>query len=372
MTAEIPNGELEDNSNIVLNSPNPDTEAVPEDIENFLNELGIKDRKYTCHIKRAPQSGGLPEHLPGSFLGEYPDINELGRKFGPGKYYYCFKYLIVKPDGSRKQTTKEFMVVLGDEWAELCEEYHAEKYIERENKLDTLSRKARMKKALRGQPTENNNTDGVDGLIKATDVLKTLGVPIGVNNNLPAKQNDNSLVAMLGLISTMQQNATQMQMKMMEATNNNMVQLMAALIAKPEGKNQFMEALNVMREMVDIKLNLTPQKEDTVDKVFKLLEGVLPMLSQMAALKAAERAKITKPLVSKAKESKEYNEIANDENMLRALIERMDSVHGAENTNTILETMGWQRPADMPGGTPLEQAQEEIDKEIQDSGDRPD
>ena len=67
----------------------------PPDIGEFLAASGIKERAYTCSIKRLPKDGGsIPEHLPGHYKDEYPEVEEIGKKFGPGTYFICFAFML--------------------------------------------------------------------------------------------------------------------------------------------------------------------------------------------------------------------------------------------------------------------------------------
>ena len=341
----------------VINNLDED-QCIPEDIELFLAENGIKDITYTCSVKMYPLGGGgEPRWLPCTMKNEYPSREELGRRFGPGKYHMMFNWRSIDPtDNKRKQRGKELSFILGEEWGDLYDEYMAEKYIERRKKIKSIKERTELENALEGDEHKRTRS-GLDELLESKMNLEKLGLNIGGNNNLPAKtENENMFLLML----KMSQHSSDMQMQMMMDNNKNSMALITALIANQNNNNgnnnpnKMMEmVLNMVTSTVDLKNALNPEKETTVDKVFNLMEGALPLILNLAQQKAHERIK--NPIYNMAMNSPEMQEMKSDPQMQEAWIKKWDAVHGKENTDTILATVGMARP-----GQPIPTEAEEV------------
>lgn len=334
----------EKNSDPVINDLE-ENEKIPEDIEEFLAENGIKNVTYTCSTKMYPLGGGgEPRWLPCTMKNEYPTREELGKRFGPGKYHMMFNWRVLDPsDNKRKNRGKEIVFILGEEWNDLYDEYMAEKYIERRKKIKSIKDRVELENVIEGSESPRIKS-GIEELIESRMNLEKLGVPMGINNNLPAHQNnDNTLMIMM----QMMQHASDMQMKMMMDNNKNSMALITALIGSQNNgnnnPNKMMEmVLNMVTSTVDLKNALNPEKETTVDKVFSLMEGALPLILQLASQKSSERAK--NPIYQMAMNSPEMKEMKEDPQMQEAWIKKWDAAQGKENTDIILATIGMARP----------------------------
>jgi hypothetical protein len=340
MTVPITNP---DDKPVVNNIDSPEIIGqVPEGIDDFLNHHGIKEHVYTCQLKRIPLNGGNAQFLPELYTGSYPSIHDIGKKYGPGKYLWSFNYDMVLDTGRKVKRNKDHEVELGEEFAELHEEYMLELWESKQKRMDKKKQSNAFKMAMRGGVNEPQK-DGLDNLKESIGVMKELGMPVG---GVPATGDNSGMQQMMMLVMQMQQKSSDNMMTMMVQQNNNMVQLMGSLLGgnrnQPDPSTNFERALGMVQNIMEVKNGLTPERKGAIDKIFDLMEGVLPGLLQMAQQKGISAAQ-QNPMVTIAKNSPDYQKIVGDKIELDYFIQKMDAEHGQENTDTILKTLGVDR-----------------------------
>jgi hypothetical protein len=345
---------------------------TPEDIEDFLAAHGIKKCSYICTVKRFPPSGGsVAEWLPCSTKNEYPEIEDIGKRFGPGKYLFCFTWNAQDPQtGKNKRTMKEYKIVLGEEWNDLNDEYMAEKWIEKKKKIANMKTRAEMEAALEGKSinSKTNDTDpktaGLDYLREAKAAFTDLGLPVGGSAGAVVAAEGQG--RMYELMLAMNQKSSENMMTMMAQMNQNMMALVTALITnnKPQSSDGIMkEVINMVSQTINLKEVLNPEKKGVIDRVFELMESVMPSIVALAAKPKAER--IQSPLYQMAANSDEMNQIKKDPEMLKEMVKKWDEAHGTEQTDIILGTVGLRRPSAHPAQTtaPEETVYEEVEED---------
>lgn len=351
----------------LINDPDEDIHSghnqVPQEIEDFMAENGLVDTKYTCYVRRfSPEGGGEPVYLPWQHKGKYPTASDLGGEFGPGKYLIMFTWKAKDDQGKYQKIVKEFKMVLGDEWEEIALERAAQRMLARQKRLEKMEDTASLRRTIRtGNSTApKEEKDGVEELRRTANVLRELGA---YNNNTPAPAGGADMGMLFQAILAMQQKSSETTMNMMMEQSKQTNQLMIAMMQsnKPQShSNTFMEVTNLMRDMMDMKSILSPEKKTALDRLFDTLEGSVPMLLQMTA---EQRQKSMAPLQGLP----QTQEIKNDKAQLQYSVEKMDKAHGQENTNILAGTLGW----DLTGltrfqkeGVPTaEEANEELEED---------
>jgi len=323
----------------------------PPDIENFLTELGIKGKQYSCQIKQFPaEGGGIPAFLPSNYKGRYPTIDELGTKYGPGKYLYVFTWTVPRPDGGHKQTMKELEVLLSDAWDDAHEEYLYQYSLKRRKRLRQVKNKAELDGILYDHEKPSGNPgNGMDNLIDAKNKLMQLGVPVGQSGG------GTDLMAggtggIFALMMNMQQKSTELMVQMMTGSQQQMMALVTAVLANNSNKgnpygDMFKEVAGMFTQMVDLKQALNPEKQTMVDKIFTLLETVSPQVLGMLKMSAAQRRQ--DPLYKLAASSQELKNLKGDPEATDALATKLDAHYGVQNTNDIMTVMGLSRSEGM-------------------------
>lgn len=318
---------------------------TPPDVDDFLNEAGLTGKAYVCTIKRAPKEGsGSKEFLPGSLKGTFLPIEECGKRFGPGQYFYCFAWTTRDPENTHKQKKifKEYKIYLGSEWDDIHDEYMSEKWAKREKDIEQSAQRNRLQKASKGiSPDEKQTVDPIEQMKQTMGVLKDLGVPLG-GNNMPANTGDSSqmMMFMMQMMQKSSENTMQMFMQMSQQSTSMMIGMMKN--NQPQGSNDmFKEIINMVTNTVDLKEALNPEKKGMLDKMFELAESVMPAILSLASKPLAERQQ--SPLVQTIVGSEDFATMAQDPAMKAEMIKKWDASHGVEQTDIILETVGMSR-----------------------------
>lgn len=337
------------NTDPLVNDVNETTiNETPKEIEDFIVENGITDKKYTCYVKKFPTAGGsVPQVLPWSENSKYPKAEDLGGQYGPGRYLIMFNWRTKNPEGKMTTTTKEYKMELGEEWEEIAMENAAKRMIESRKRMDSLAQKENLRRAMNGQlpgdtsqqqQPRNNNDGGFESLMNSATALRNLGVPIGGNQ----QDNSTNMIAMFQMMNAQtQKSSEQMMQMMMMIMKSNSDQMVAMMNNKPQTHNNaFQEVTQLMGNMMDMKAVLSPEKKSSLDRIFDVLEGAVPTLVQMSQDKRAEMAGPYKAMPQVA-------EIGSEAEQLKYMVEKLDKKHGPDNTDTILDSLGWARPEGM-------------------------
>jgi len=324
----------------------------PPDIENFLAELGIQGKQYSCQIKQFPaEGGGTPAFMPSNYKGKYPTIDELGTKYGPGKYLYVFTWAVPRSDGSGpKRAMKELEVMLSDAWDDAHQEYLYQYSLKRRKRLRQIKDKAELDGVLyTNERGDGNGTRGsMDDLVEAKNKLVSLGVPFGSGGGTDMVSGNTG--GIFALIMGMQQKSTELMVQMMTSSQQQMMALVTAVLSNnsnnqnPYG-NMFKEVAGMMTQMVDLKQALNPEKQTMVDKIFALLETVSPQVLGLLKMSSAQRR--SDPLYKLAAGSQELKNLKGDPEATDALATRLDAHYGVQNTNDIMTVMGLSRSEGM-------------------------
>jgi len=319
-------------------------EAVPAEIEDFVTEHGLNDRKYTCNVKQYPAEGGsVPVNLPWNHNSKYPTAQELGENFGPGKYLIMFGWMSKDHAGKNRKHIKEFKMVLGEQWADIAMEKAAQRMIASRQRMESMANKENLRRSMNGQSPGDNKPmdDGISGLRNSIGVLKDLGVPIGgALTTAPAPTENMGVIfqAILAMQQTSSDNMMKMMMQQSQQSNEMMIALLGSNNNKPQTHdNAFKEVMNLVQGMTDMKSILSPEKKSSLDRLYDMLEGVLPGLIQMTAQKRAEMG-------NQVKMMPEVANIGNDSTEREYMVEKFDKRHGQEQTDMMLATFGWDRP----------------------------
>jgi len=320
-------------------------DETPPDIDEFLSEIGISKKQYTCTLKQyPPDQSGTPIFLPGHWKGKYPSIAEVGAQFGPGRYVYVFAWKVPSPTtGHPKTASKSHEVVLGDQWEDAHQEFLYNYSIQRQKKLENLRMKTEHQRILSGNTANNNqNSNPMDDLLEAKNKLAALGVPVGNAGALSAGGDNSSI---LPLIINMQQKSTELMVTMMNNSQSQLMTLVTAILNRDGGQNSFQaamkETINMVTNVVDLKQALNPEKATMVDKIFDFMQGVAP---QITAILAQPRSKAKQdPMVQVAKDRPEVQAVMGDQAAMDVFAQKLDAQYGITQANEILDIMGMER-----------------------------
>ncbi len=188
----------------------------------------------------------------------------------------------------------------------------------------------------------------IEQLKEAAALLKDFGISM---NGGAAKDNSAEIfkimMAQAAADKAAATESNKFQITMMQESNKQMISLFGLMFSNMNNNKQppvdpmaqLERSMNMIGNIVDFKNDLVPEKETAVDKIFDMLEGVLPGLINIAATKG-QAAAAANPLVDVAKNSDEFKEVTGDSVKLNYLIEKTFNAHGQKNTNVMLKTLG--------------------------------
>lgn len=349
-------------------------DIIKNDIADFVNELGIAEKRYTVTIKR--QNGSSYAVLPifNFANGKFPSAEEIGKQYGPGQYYIMFSFQQKDPTTDiKKAILKNYKIELGPEWASIAHDHYISQTQKTKQDMQVLKDRREIEDTIlgTGTPEVKPVTGEIAGLIQSMEVMDRLGVPRGNNNN---NNNNNDALITYMMKSAENQAATAERnnnnnMTMMVHMMNNSTKMMLGILSNQNNNNGGNKIMEDMTKMVlgaiDLKEALTPEKEGIVDKIFGVLASVAPSLAVLANKPRRER--IEDPLYKMATETEEFEQVKNDPMMLNELINRWDEKFSPDDTDDILSSVGWARPKthvkNGPTGVadPIENAFEEAD-----------
>jgi hypothetical protein len=323
---------------------------TPSDIDAFIMEHGIKKDTYVCSIRRKPLEGSeMEEWMPSNTKGTYPDVNDIGKRWGPGRYKYVFSWRTTGPDGKRHSTMKEYSVVLGEHWNDIHDEYMSQLWRAKKQKIENEKMRTDYKRAVNGEEFNGNQADpvqaGLSHIKESVSMLRDIGLPVGAGAGAVANQDTNN---MFQVMLAMQQKSNETMMVMQNENTKNLMTLVTAILQtnKPQDNNDiFKDIIHMVQNTVDLKNVLNPEKQTVVDKIFTLMESALPAIMAIAQKPKAER--LADPLVGMAANSDLMAQAKNDPEILKECIRKWDETHGKEDTDVILETVGLRRPGEV-------------------------
>ena len=315
---------------------------IPVDIEMFMSEHNIGKQTYQCQIKRKPEDGGAAQTLPGIFKDVYPSCEDIGKKFGPGTYVFCFTWRISTGDGKKKSQIREHIVVLSAEWEPINRKYMRSEIIKERAQVKKIKQNAILEASLDGEePRVNNVNDGVTGLKEAAHTLRDINAILAPAAGQVQSMGGNGDMGLI-IQAMMQANteASKTTMTLMMSMMKNSSDMMIAMMGnKPQSEgNNFKEAMEMVSNLVDLKTSIAPEKVTAVDKIFGVMEAILPKIIEVAQSRGMAAAKAD-PMVNMAKDSQQFKDIMGDPQQWQYMVTKLIDRHGINATNTILETM---------------------------------
>jgi len=368
----------EDNIKVISSSDasENDIEDVPTDVLSLLKENGFGDAGKFTGARRSNFRLILKQVVDGKGEGhwpilasyrtrELPTVQHVMERFGSGKYAFAINW---------KETDRETKQRY-DEWRYV--EFSISEKIEKERKWkqyeQTIARAQRLKEKAREAQMEENIFDQM-GIGKGTNVstaqesvkdkLKELMEFQSLINNSQRQGTDwgEILKNVAPLIIPMLPNILNAIQNRAMQQNQRFEKMMFLLIANKDeshkqmlelmqnngnnGGNNFMEMMNMAREMIDFKRELSPEKESILDKVMGAVEGLGPVLIQMLRMPAPARKMAgVDGKIAEMKEHPDFQQIIHDKEMFSEAVRRLDTQFGnREDTDSLLEAIGMPRP----------------------------
>ena len=359
-------------------------EDIPDEVLGILDEYKLYNGKpFRTIIKELPE--GCDDPALGAFVKSFsktvPTIDYIGRNYGPGRYCIVFTWKQKDLEQGRMISKSSDVLI------EVSDKYEAEyREYQHQQKLDRLKRrKESVQDALLESKLEGSLLDeGGDKKPESLNAKEYVREMLAFNEQLGLKRGGidwdkllplvmTGLPLMLKALSDMNSNrqAQMQQMMTLMLTQSNNYNSQLVEVMKNMGPQNGSDTMKEFREMltsaIDMKELLQPNKPDSLaDKIFSMLETVGPQLLNVAQMSAQARA--MDPRVAMAKQfmktNPDFQALDNNPESKSNLIRKLDGFYGWQQTDSILQVIGWQRPDTcprldeqrFPAGTP-EQAQ---------------
>lgn len=356
--ARIDQGDIADDET----QPGYTHDDTPDEIKEFLASNGI-GKKFQCIVKEVIPGGGMG--VLETMNNRYPDIDEIGKHWGPGDYQLLFSWTVPKPGGGREKGMKPLDLHFPERaWRDIHEKWLEERNAERKRQRAADLEKARQEAELKnieagGQAAPS--ADPLDALQKALETAKKLGIPIGGAADKASKPIDIMGIAALitamapllkGLFGGDRGNDSAILLKSMEAQQATNMLLMKTLLESRSGGdansphvdkilNMTMGAMGRVLEMQDM---LKPaEKETLVDRIFGAVDRFLPNILELA--KVSKDVRERDMMYKLAANSNEMKQARANPDVALALVNKWDAFYGFQTTNEILKVAGIERPA---------------------------
>lgn len=332
-------------------NPAMDSDETPDEISVFLSANAIGE-KYQMVLKELP-NGGKPQYIK-SFSNYHPSIDEIGEQWGPAEYEITFSWQERDGmSGKKKPVAKSFRIRLSEKaWREPHEKYLARKSAERVEEQRTMlnieAERARAFGSVGLQPpgSATKPESELEILTKAMKTLKDLGVPIG-QTQAPQKDWGAILIGLAPVLSAVAPIIAAFVGKKREE-NPLLTLLITKMLDKPQGESETMKSvvpflMGTMKQLMEFKESMKPEeKEPFIERVFDKIVGSAPMIMEFAKMSQQQRE--ANFMYKMAKNAPETQAIMADPELQAMMVNKLDGFYGFQQTNQILEVMGFPRP----------------------------
>lgn len=335
---------------------------TPDEIRTFVLANSVA-AKFTVMLKQKPDGGGIAQTLR-SFTNWYPDVNTLGKQWGPGSYILVFSWRAKGINGKTETVTKEYQIEMPDRaWADEHDLFLEEKARTRRDKRDAEWREeADRARAMGTHQAAPAAPSELDALKKALEVAKSLGIAIGGGGGPqkqekvePKKSFSDKLVDLAPAITAIGAVVGPIAIALIarvkpKEDNTLTTTLLTHVLNKPQEDGMMKQMvpflMGTFKQMIDFKESMVPEeKQSTVEKIIDKLAPMVPAVLQMAALSAEARSK--NPMVKMAQNHPDMKTLRGDPEMLSMAIQRFDEAYGFQQTNGILAVAGFERPSEL-------------------------
>lgn len=339
---------------------------TPNEIRDFIAGNGIGN-KYQCIVKERI-AGGDPAILD-TMNNRHPELDQIGKQWGPGDYVLVFSWQVPKPGGGKEKQMKNLNLHFSERaWRDIHEDYLLERNEERKRKRAQDLEKAKQEAELRA--IENGGTkepaqDPLEALKKALDTAKALGIPVGGAAKEGKGLDIMGIAALLtalkplleGLFGGNKQNDSAILIKAMEAQQaTNMLLMKSLLETRPGGaspESHHMDrilgmTMKGMERVLELQDMMKPaEKETLVDRIFGVVDKFLPSIMELS--KMSKEARERDMMYRIAAGSDEMKKARANPDVALILVNKWDEHYGFQTTNDILKVAGIERPPETMG-----------------------
>ena len=390
----------DDNIEVLRSSSaqNGESEDIPLEMVTILKEHGFGDAgdrgsrrsSFRIWLKQVKDNDN---ECRWPILGHYrtrqiPTIQHVMEKYGSGNYVFVINWEEKDPETKKRYSQMKYVhFSISEKIEEERKWKRYEEYIEKAKKLKEKARQsqveeeifdsiglgkttqqadpkkdfkeqikelAEMQQLIAGSmgQTQNNSSTNWAEIIKSVLPLLIPTIP-GILSHFAnrANQQQERFEKLMFLLLSNKEDSHRQMLEMMKGTGNN--------------SQQFMEVMNVARQMIGFKKEMEPEKESILDKVMEMVQSVGPVLIQLLRMPrpAQQMAGVTDK-INDFKQNEDIQAIINDREMFSEMVNRLDNHFGNQSdTDAILNAIDMTRPGNevetFDGSEPENQRTEE-------------
>lgn len=361
----------------------PDDE-MPDEIRAVIEQNGLSKRDFQCILKEIP-IGSMTESVDGSTNSVYikawkravPSPEYIAKEHGPGSYILVMSWRGRNEEGTPTARREVVPITISEKCAADYRAHQLNKKISEASATGTKVRDAMVEKTIEGQLISAiTGNDGKDEkkqspkeyIAELMDTVRALGLPVGMGA-VPAPPKiewDKILTvvvpaatAILGILQQSSQRRQEEQNKLFmlllsqsQNAANQLTDMYKTMAMKPQTDNPLKELQQMVLSAMDIKEMMNPPKETVSDKIFRMVESLLPQIMAVAAAAQQTNQRPTGPVVEIAKKyvqsNPDFEKLKNDSAEMAKFVNRLDERMGWENADVVLGVVEWERPQECP------------------------
>jgi len=346
-------------------------DSIPEEVQEFMLQNDFGKKAYQVILKeRADETGDGATSLAfvRSWSRQVPSIEHIAKHYGPGKYCFVITYRGTDAETGQQKTKSEKIDF------EISARFEQE-YLDftRERKIQLLKKNQERVRDIRLDKQFDEAIDGgpapVDERVKVKEYISEI---TGVARDLGLTRQGGGAIEQLApflpaigaavagifkMVSDSQNAASQQtnQMLMLMLGQNNksteqLMELMKVQSGQGAGSTAIREFTDMIKDAVDLKEILKGDKVSVADRVFGVIEGVLPQILSIAATSKGQQAFDPRVHMARAfvQNDPTFQQAVHDPAILAEVIRRLDSFYGWAQTDGILQIAGLTRPPECP------------------------
>lgn len=350
-------------------------DSIPSELAEFLDtHLGITGRSFNLLLRRLPKGsvGNTEKTFVDSWHRTIPSMRHIMLEYGPGSYEFVAQWTetVNDPESGERRNKRQGEVIpfIIDDSCELQYlENQRMKRLQAQIRLREKAKQAREDNKLDlevfgsspdAPPAENPREAAKAYLQEITGAMDMLGFKKGGESMGWLKDIAPLLVPVVGAwMESQKQQAAAMQMQMntmltlllsqSEKSSAQMLEIVKTTQGQGSGQTMMKELKDMVFGAVDIRDALQGNKAPGVaDRVFGVIEGVLPQFLQLMAMNQQARQKDFRYQMAQQYVAQDptMQQAMRDPAIMAEVVTKLDDQYGWEQADGILSVIGRERP----------------------------
>lgn len=351
-----------------LHKPEDDIDVIPDEVQSVIDQYDIDTKKtgFTCILKRCHEG---QNDTQGAYINSWrksaPTLRDIALHYGPGRYLILLQWKQSEYNDEQgrhvqRNKSESISIIIDEAFRDMHEEYILDMRVQlaerRRQKLNKakMSAKIDSQLSLFGEEKEDGKQQSMKEYVRdLAEQASALGFQRG--NGFSLEKVAPLAIPLLQYLEKKSEAERQrqdqfmmMMMQIMTQNQNQMVEVMKNQSGPTSGSEIMNEMSRMVMNSLDLKKSIeeSNQKETVVDKVFSLIEGVAPVIVQLATMpkQKAQQSPMYGIAQQAVSNSPEIQEVMGNPEYLRQLVNRLDPQLGTRQVDRLLELAGESRP----------------------------